>query len=145
MVHGAVEQSGFPKARRRAKKEYTEGRELEFCEKLRWQTLFGKAAIQVFNQNIKWREGLGLEGALNSRTQRARQELQRIKTEITKQCSAVLSIPLSLTSPYQLSLKDDETITIAVDWDAWQWISWKDHPDNPEQQEKKLQITKNKH
>jgi len=124
----------------RAEKEYAEARELEFCEKLYWQTLFGKAAIQVFNQNIKWTEGLRLEGALNSRAQRAQQELQRIKAEIIKQFLAVLNIPLSLTSPYQLSLKDDETITITVDWDAWQWLSWKDHPNNPEQQEKSYQI-----
>ena len=124
----------------RAEKEYAKIRELEFCEKLYWQTLFGKAAIQVFNQNIKWTEGLRLEGALNSRAQRAQQELQRIKAEITKQFLAVLNMPLSLTSPYQLSLNDDETITVTVDRDTWQWLSWKDHPNNPEQQEKSYQI-----
>jgi hypothetical protein len=47
----------FPKLGGRAVKEYAEARELEFCEKLYWQTLFGKTAIQVFNQNIKWTEG----------------------------------------------------------------------------------------
>ena len=125
---------------RRAEKEYAKIRELEFCEKLWWQTLLGKAAIQVFNQNIKWTQGLKLEGALSYRTQRAQQELQRIKAEITKQFLAVLNMPLSLSSPYHLSIKDDETITVTVDWDAWQWLSWKDHPNNPEQQEKSYQI-----
>jgi hypothetical protein len=58
----------------------------------------------------------------------AEKQLQELKNKILGKIVELLNTILSLSSSYKISLNGKGEITVAVDWDAWQWLGWKDYP-----------------
>ena len=40
----------------------------------------------------------------------------------------MLNAILALASPYQIEVDEDGSLKFSIDWEAWEWLGWKDYP-----------------
>jgi hypothetical protein len=123
----------------RTEDEYRRLARLGEEEKLYWQTLLAKTAIKT-SMEAGWLNNLKIRGAWSSRIEKTLQKLNQTRLAITGRVVELLNTILSLSSPYTLKLEEDYSICAGVDWDRWQWLGWKNHPDSNSSQTSQYRI-----
>jgi hypothetical protein len=123
----------------RTEDEYRRLTRLGEEEKLYWQTLLAKAAIKT-SMEAGWLNNLKIRGAWSSQIEKTWQKLNQTRLAITGRVVELLNTILSLSSPYTLKLEEDYSLSVEVDWDRWQWLGWKDHPDSRSTQTSQYRI-----
>jgi hypothetical protein len=123
----------------RTEDEYRRLARLGEEEKLYWQTLLAKAAIKT-SMEAGWLNNLKIRGAWSSQIEKTMQKLNQTRLAITGRVVELLNTILSLSSPYTLKLEEDYSLSVEVDWDRWQWLGWKDHPDSRSTQTSQYRI-----
>jgi hypothetical protein len=113
----------------RAEEEYRRLIRLEEEEKLYWQTLLAKTIFKA-SAEASWLNNLKIRGAWSAHAEKTWQKLNQTKLAITRRVVELLNTILSLSSPYILKLGEDYSLCVEVDWDRWQWLGWKNHPDS---------------
>jgi hypothetical protein len=58
----------------------------------------------------------------------AERQPQEVKNRVMGKVVELINAILSLSSPFAMKLNGNGEITVAVDWDVWQWLGWKDYP-----------------
>ena len=123
----------------RTEEEYRRLVKLEEEEKLYWQTLLAKTIFKA-SAEASWLNNLKIRGAWSIYAEKTWQKLNQTRMAITRRVVELLNATLSLSSPYVLKLGDDYSLCVEVDWDRWQWLGWRDHPNSQSTQTSQYHI-----
>lgn len=127
-IINVVEMQGLINAYKKAEEEYRKLVKLEEEEEVYWQLQLTGASLKLFKGETELQKDLKIKGVWSKYTEKAKQEMREIRQKIIEKLVELLNATLSLSSPYKVRLIDEHTLTIDVDWDAWQWLNWKSPP-----------------
>jgi hypothetical protein len=127
-ISSDLELQGLMNIYRHALEDYEKFRELSLEEETYWRQLLTHACLKTRHFQAEWLQGLTIKGVWHKHVEAAEKQLQELKNKILGKIVELLNTILSLSSSYKISLNGKGEITVAVDWDAWQWLGWKDYP-----------------
>lgn len=108
--------------------DYEKFRELSLEEETYWRQLLTQTCLKTRHFKAEWLQSLAVKGVWRKHVEAAERQLQEVKNRVMGKVVELLNAILSLSSPYIMTLDGNGEITVAVDWDAWQWLGWKDYP-----------------
>ncbi len=107
---------------------YRRFRELSLEEEAYWRQLLTQTCLKTRHFKAEWLQDLAVKGVWHKYVETAERKLQQIKNRIMEKNVELFNAILSLSSPFTLKFDENGEITVEVDWDAWQWLGWKDYP-----------------
>ena len=108
--------------------DYEKFRELSLEEETYWRQLLTQTCLKTRHFKAEWLQSLAIKGVWHKHVEAAEGQLQEVKNRVMGKVVELLNAILSLSSPYMMTLDGNGEIRVAVDWDAWQWLGWKDYP-----------------
>ncbi|MEM2281856.1 MAG: hypothetical protein QXZ68_07760 [Candidatus Bathyarchaeia archaeon] len=111
-----------------AEEEYRKFKRLADEEEAFWRQILDQTCLRTAEFRMEWLKNLRIRGAWSRYAEAAEKRMEEAKNKIIAKVVELLNAVLSLSSPYTLKLCNDYVIEVGVDWDAWQWLGWKDHP-----------------
>ncbi|MEM3766585.1 MAG: hypothetical protein QXU46_06125 [Candidatus Bathyarchaeia archaeon] len=127
-ILNSVELEGYMNFYRQAEEDYQKFKRLSSEEDLYWRQILTLACMNVSQFQAEWLNSVSIRGVWDKHIEDARKRMEEAKTKIISKVIELLDAILALSSPYRIRLLDNATITIEVDWNAWQWLGWKDYP-----------------
>ena len=113
---------------REVEKAYGEARARAVEEEVFWRPLIDKALAAVLGGSNEWALNVPIRGAWRQRAEEAERRLLECKAEVLRRAIPVLNAILALASPYQIAVNENGTLKFSIDWEAWEWLGWKDYP-----------------
>ncbi|MEM2189492.1 MAG: hypothetical protein QXG35_09215, partial [Nitrososphaerota archaeon] len=113
---------------REAEKIYGEARARAVEEEVFWRPLIDKALATVLGGSNEWALNVPIRGVWRQRAEEAERRLLECKAEVLGRAIPVLNAILALASPYQIEVDEDGSLKFSIDWEAWEWLGWKDYP-----------------
>lgn len=111
-----------------AEEEYHKFRRLGNEEEVYWMQLINQACLKTTQFHVEWLKGIRVRGVWTKHVEEAKQRMEEAKAKIVAKVVELLNAIISLSSPYTFRLNEDGVVEVGVDWDAWQWLGWKDYP-----------------
>ncbi|MEM1546844.1 MAG: hypothetical protein QXP91_10330 [Candidatus Methanomethylicia archaeon] len=69
-----------------------------------------------------------IRGVWRQRAEESERRFLKCKAEVLRRAIPVLNAILALASPYQIAVDENVTLKFSIDWEAWEWLGWKDYP-----------------
>ncbi|MEM0010805.1 MAG: hypothetical protein QXT84_03820 [Candidatus Bathyarchaeia archaeon] len=113
---------------REAEKIYGEARARAVEEEVFWRPLVDRALATVLGGSNEWALNVPIRGVWRQRAEEAERRLLECKAEVLGRAIPVLNAILALASPYQIAVDEDGSLKFSIDWEAWEWLGWKDYP-----------------
>ncbi|MEM3788804.1 MAG: hypothetical protein QXN95_02935 [Candidatus Bathyarchaeia archaeon] len=127
-IFNPIELGGYMNLYGEAEEEYHKFRRLLDEEEVLWGQLLNQACLKTAEFCSEWLKDLSVRGVWCKHVEDAKNRMEEAKTKIVAKVVELLNAIVSLSSPYTLQLGKDRIIEVGVDWDAWQWLGWKDYP-----------------
>jgi len=113
---------------RETEKAYGEARARAVEEEVFWRPLVDRALAAVLGGSNEWALNVPIRGVWRQRAEEAERRLLECKAEVLGRAIPVLNAILALASPYQIAVDEDGSLKFSIDWEAWEWLGWKDYP-----------------
>ncbi|MEM0358303.1 MAG: hypothetical protein QXL77_08060 [Candidatus Bathyarchaeia archaeon] len=127
-IFNPIELGSYVSVYEEAEEEYRKFKRLADEKEAFWRQILGQACLKTAQFHAEWLNDLNIKGAWFKHVEAASKRMEEAKTKIIAKVVELLNAIFSLSSPYTLKLSESYIIEVCVDWDAWQWLGWKDHP-----------------
>ncbi|MDW8022785.1 MAG: hypothetical protein RMJ15_03465 [Nitrososphaerota archaeon] len=127
-IFNRVELEGYLNLYRRADEDYHRIRMLSGEEELFWRQILTNACMKTSQFQADWLKDINVKGVWSKQLENARKRMEEAKFKIIVKVVELLNAILALSSPYIVKFTEDAALTVEVDWDAWQWLGWRDYP-----------------
>ncbi|MEM0488105.1 MAG: hypothetical protein QW707_02755 [Candidatus Bathyarchaeia archaeon] len=127
-IFNPIELGGYMNLYGEAEEEYHKFRRLLDEEGVLWGQLLNQACLKTAEFRVEWLKDLSVRGVWCKHVEDAKNRMEEAKTKIVAKVVELLNAIVSLSSPYTFRLSESGVIEVGVDWDAWQWLGWKDYP-----------------
>jgi hypothetical protein len=127
-IFSDVELQGLMNIYNKTLEDYRKFRELSLEEETYWRQLLTQTCLKTRYFQAEWLQSLAVKGVWHKHVEAAERQLQEVKNRVMGKVVELINAILSLSSPFAMKLDGNGEITVAVDWDVWQWLGWKDYP-----------------
>jgi len=97
-------------------------------EEAYWRHMLTQAYMMIRQFRVEWLKDINMRGVWRKRAEAAVQRMNEAKNRIIGKVVELLDAIIALSSSYRIRIEENGAIRVEVDWDAWQWLCWKDYP-----------------